>query len=61
MLLAMTGPEHLTSEWLRKKFKNHFDLCNYSIKLAQKLLKNGQFSSLDEILEEVEDQSDERQ
>ncbi len=60
MLLAMTGSEHLTSEWLRKKFKNHFDLCNTSIKLAQSLLKGGQFASVDEILEEVGDQADEQ-
>lgn len=35
------GKIPLTNEELRKKFKNNFDLVNYSISLAENMIKSG--------------------
>jgi hypothetical protein len=46
---------HLTTEWLRKQFHNNFDLCNFSINIAQNLIAGNGTTQVDEILETVED------
>ncbi len=33
--------EHLTNEMISKRFKNQFDLVNYSIKLAENAIRSG--------------------
>jgi len=40
----------LTTEVLRKKFKNNFDLCNFSINLARNVILSGQQITLQEAL-----------
>lgn len=42
--------ESLTTEKLRKKFKNNFDLCNFSIAIARNAILNGTQTTLDELL-----------
>ncbi len=42
--------DSLTTELLRKKFKNNFDLCNFSISLARGVILSGQQTSLAEVL-----------
>lgn len=49
----------LTTERIRKKFKNNFDLCNFSINIARNMIMGGTRSSLDEILEAIEKRVDE--
>ncbi|MBU6383820.1 MAG: hypothetical protein KGR16_05845 [Verrucomicrobia bacterium] len=44
----------LTTESLRKKFKNNFDLCNFSISIARAILMGGTPATLDEILHQIE-------
>jgi hypothetical protein len=50
--------ESLTTERIRKKFKNNFDLCNFSINIARNMLLSGNHAPLGEILEEIEDRAD---
>lgn len=42
--------ENLTTEKLRKKFKNNFDLCNFSINIARNLIMGGEPRTLSELL-----------
>ena len=42
--------ELLTTELLRKKFKNNFDLCNFSINVARNVILSGQHSTITELL-----------
>ena len=35
------GKEDLTTEWIRKKFKNNFDLCSFSINIGRNLVMGG--------------------
>jgi hypothetical protein len=44
----------LTSEKLRKYFKNPFDLCNHSILIAQARIAGGKSALLVEVLDIVE-------
>ena len=53
----MTEP--LTTERIRKKFKNNFDLCNFSIEIARNMLLSGTHATLDEILKAIEARADE--
>ncbi len=41
----------MTTEHLRKKFKNNFTLCNFSIRMARNLIKGGVHNPLKEVLE----------
>lgn len=40
----------LTTEKIRKKFKNNFDLCNFSINIARNTIMSGTQATLDELL-----------
>jgi hypothetical protein len=51
--------DQLTSERIRKKFKNNFDLCNFSINIARNMIMSGSHATLEEILEEIEKRADE--
>ena len=52
--------DSLTTEKIRKKFKNNFDLCNFAINIGRNMIMSGTQSTLDEILEEVSDRADEQ-
>jgi hypothetical protein len=49
----------LTTEQIRKKFKNNFDLCNFSINIARNMILSGTPATLDQILENIERRADE--
>lgn len=49
----------LTTEKLRKKFKNNFDLCNFSINVARNVIMSGQQATLDEIIAIITTRADE--
>jgi len=49
----------LTTEQIRKKFKNNFDLCNFSINIARNMILAGTPATLDEILHNIERRADE--
>ena len=49
----------LTTEKIRKKFKNNFDLCNLSIDIARMLIKGGNPVTLSQILEAAESRAPE--
>ncbi len=49
----------LTTEQIRKKFKNNFDLCNFSINIARNMILAGTSATLDEILRNIERRADE--
>lgn len=51
--------DQLTTEKLRKKFKNNFDLCNLAIQVGKNLVLGGHPSTLGQILQAVEDRIDE--
>lgn len=46
--------DSLTTESLRKKFKNNFDLCNFSINIARTILLGGTQATLGDILHQIE-------
>lgn len=48
----------LTTETIRKKFRNNFDLCNFAINIAQNLIQSATPASLAEILAAVEERVD---
>lgn len=51
--------DQLTTERIRKKFKNNFDLCNFSINIARNIiLGGGTHVSLNEILDVIEERAD---
>lgn len=51
--------DHLTTEWLRKRFKNNFDLCNASIAIARRFIRDGGVDiDLQALLEEVKEGAD---
>ncbi len=54
----MSG-EHFTTEYLRKKFNNNFNLCNFAIRIGRDHVLSGEPSSLEIILKMVETQADE--
>lgn len=49
----------LTTEQIRKKFKNNFDLCNFSINIARSMILGGNHATLDEILIAIKERADE--
>lgn len=51
--------ELLTTERIRKKFKNNFDLCNFSINIARNMILSGNPVTLADILANVEKRADE--
>lgn len=53
--------DSLTTERLRKFFKNNFDLCNFAIKIGREMVMRGDSSGLGEVLDTVEDQAEDRQ
>lgn len=52
--------DFLTTERLRKYFKNNFDLCNFSINIGRNMILSGSQPTLSEVLEVVEDRAEER-
>jgi hypothetical protein len=52
-------PDSLTTERLRKKFKNNFNLCNFAINIGRNIVMSGVQSNLAEILVVVETRADE--
>jgi hypothetical protein len=42
--------DFLTTEIIRKKFKNNFDLCNFAINVARGIIMGGQPATLEELL-----------
>ncbi len=48
----------LTTEHLRKKFKNNFNLCNFSINIGRNHVLSGEPSNLALILKIVGEQAD---
>ncbi|MBX7066094.1 MAG: hypothetical protein K1X28_02575 [Parachlamydiales bacterium] len=51
--------ESLTNETLRKKFKNNFDLCNFSINIARNILMSGTQATLGQILHQIQERASE--
>lgn len=51
--------ESLTTERIRKKFKNNFDLCNFAINIARNIIMNGTPATLGELLTAIENRADE--
>lgn len=57
----MESKDHITTEDLRRKFKNQFDLVNYAIKLAENMILTGRAARVEvdaesralQILEEI--------
>lgn len=52
--------ESLTTERIRKKFKNNFDLCNFSINVARNIIMSGKGGSLTDILHSIEQRASEK-
>lgn len=50
--------DFLTTEFLRKKFKNNFDLCNFSINVAKNLILAEGGSNLSQVLQAVVHRAD---
>jgi hypothetical protein len=48
----------LTTEFIRKKFKNNFDLCSFSIRIGRNMIMGGQQATLGQILEEIDRQAE---
>jgi hypothetical protein len=46
--------KYYTSEHLKNKFENRFDLVNYAIKVADKSISESQPITLQEVLDKVE-------
>ena len=46
--------EFLTTELIRKKFKNNFDLCNFAINVARGVIMGGQQATLEELLDIID-------
>jgi hypothetical protein len=42
--------DFLTTELIRKKFKNNFDLCNFAINVARGVIMGGQQATLEQLL-----------
>ncbi len=51
--------ESLTTERIRKKFKNNFDLCNFAINIARNIIMSGAGGSLTDILRTIEERASE--
>ncbi|MBF8262528.1 MAG: hypothetical protein HW387_193 [Parachlamydiales bacterium] len=48
----------LTTERIRKKFKNNFDLCNFAINIGRNMILASTPATLGEILATVEERVD---
>lgn len=51
--------DSLTSESLRKKFKNNFDLCNFSISVARNVILSGEQATLGDLIQRIENRASE--
>jgi len=51
--------DSITTEHFRKKFKNNFDLCNFSINIARNIVLSGTPSTLKSILETIDQRAQE--
>jgi hypothetical protein len=51
--------DFLTTEVIRKKFKNNFDLCNFAINVARGVIMGGQAATLEELLAIIGHRADE--
>lgn len=51
----------LTNEELRRKFKNNFDLCNFSISIARAIILGGNPATLNQILAAVSQRVEENE
>ncbi len=51
--------ESLTTERIRKKFKNNFDLCNFAINIARNIILSGTPATLEQLLIAIEARADE--
>jgi len=51
--------DFLTTEVIRKKFKNNFDLCNFAISVARGIILGGQPATLEELLIIIDSRADE--
>ncbi len=49
----------VTTELLRKKFKNNFDLCNFAINLGRVAIMNNSQTTLKNILDAVDTRASE--
>ncbi len=49
--------DSLTTERLRKKFKNNFNLCNFAIEIGRNLIMSENQSRLEDILIAVENRA----
>ena len=50
--------DSLTTESLRKKFKNNFNLCNFSIRIGRTMIIEGSQAKLADVLKAVEERVD---
>lgn len=48
----------LTTEKIRKKFKNNFDLCNFAINIARTIIMGGTPSTLGQLLEIIDERAE---
>lgn len=48
----------MTTQVLKKKFKNNFDLCNFAINIGRNSILSGKQSTLREIIQEVDDRAE---
>ena len=51
--------DSLTTETLRKKFKNNFNLCNFAINIGRNIILGGTQATLGDVLKAVNDRIDE--
>jgi len=51
----------ITTEYLRKKFKNNFNLCNFAINIGKTMIQGGSQLCLGEILENVKNRAGEEE
>lgn len=51
--------DSLTTETLRKKFTNNFNLCNFAIEIGRNLIMGGTESNLASILQAVDERASE--
>lgn len=51
--------DSLTTEQIRKKFKNNFDLCNFAINISRNIIMGGHPATLGQLLDAVEERADE--
>ena len=49
----------LTTEKLRKKFKNNFDLCNFAINIARSLIMSENQMTLGQMLQVIDEKASE--